>query len=155
MQVSEKVPRWAPYFRHLEFEFMLETVRCLLCSLLANINNTDSMYVRFSTVWPLDCTAVAGSGKVGPSNLRLTSLVELLLALQLTVLSRCVIVLLSNVLYRLCVFSRMHYLSFRGDCHTTESDLFPFLFIWKLINDGILLYNIKRYKKNSIIILEH
>ena len=44
----------------------------------------------FINVWSFDCTSATGSGKDGPSNLRLL--------LYLTVLSRSLIIVLSNVL---------------------------------------------------------
>ena len=60
---------------------------------------------EFLNQCPLDCNVVAGSGKFWPRN-RLTTLVGLLDLLQLTIVSRSVILVLSNgfMLFVYCCF---------------------------------------------------
>ena len=68
-----------------------------------------------------------GPDEVRTFNLQVVTPVERLLLLQLTILVR-VLVVYSNVLSVFVALLTMHFLSDRGACYLTASDLFPFLF---------------------------
>ena len=75
---------------------------------------------------PVDYTAVAGSGKVGPVNkVNHTSWVTVVTPIDRpkSVGNRCVIELFCDVV---CVVTLpfCHFCYYRGFCHRTESDLF-------------------------------
>ena len=63
----------------------------------------------FLNVCPFDCTAITGSAKVGPLNIRLTTPVGWLMSLQLIVLSRPVIERIRSVFvsFHLCIVRRL------------------------------------------------
>ena len=76
---------------------------------------------------PFDCTNASGNGTVGPLNIKLNTTVGTLLSRYVTVRSRCVIVVCSNV-FLVCMFNfDLYCLSFSGVCETTASDIFPLI----------------------------
>ena len=84
---------------------------------------------------PFDYTTVAVSGKIGIPLTGLTTPDRWLSLLQLTVLNRSAIVVLSKIL--VAFFSVVVALLFgffcgcRVFCHSTESDIFPFLLLFR------------------------
>ena len=91
---------------------------------------------------PFDFTTFAVSGKVGIPLTGITTPVRWLLLLQLIVLNRSAIVVLSKFLVAFLCCNCGVFLIFcwsLGFCHRTESDLFLFLFICISISWHVLL----------------
>ena len=95
------------------------------------------VYLQILNVCPFDCTAVVGSGKVGPvDQVHLISLVTIVTPTDRpkSVRNRCVIELFCGFVYGI-TFPIWHFWWCMGFCHRTESDLFLFLLISTLIPD--------------------
>ena len=94
-------------------------------------------------IWSFDYTTVAGSGKVGPVNqANHASWVAVVTPTDRpkSVRNRCVIELFCGVI---CVvsFPIWHFCWCMGFCHRTESDIFLYLFIYKIICKRLLEFD--------------